>query len=197
MLRTFLYFCIKKCFLGHSSVLMNKEDSCLLKKLRDGDMAALEFLYVRYAPQVKSFVYAFMKDAYESDDIVHDVFLKVWEDRMAVSQAVSFKSYLFRMTRNMIFDRMKRKDVHSRFVNYVMTGSSDIDNQEKRILTKDLLELIGKEIDSLPEKQKEIYSMNRAKDLTYNEISEKLGVSPKTVQYHIGVVLSKLRKILN
>ena len=49
----------------------------------------------------------------------------------------------------------------------------------------------------LPKQQRDIYEMNREEDLTYNEISDKLGISPKTVQYHIGKVLIKLKKTIS
>ncbi len=172
-----------------------KEEYFLLQKLREGDMSAMEVLYIRYAPQVKSFVSAIIKDEAEADDFVQDIFLKVWEEKDFVCQAKSFKSYLYTMTRNMVYNKLKHDKVHDRFVGFASKDSSE-HSIEERIVTKDLLEHINSQLDNLTEQQKVIYELNRNEEMTYNEIAEKLGISPKTVQYHISNVLAKLKKLL-
>lgn len=176
--------------------MVEDKDIFFIQKLEEGDMTAMEFLYVKYAPQVKSFVYAFLKNEADTEDLVHDIFLKIWEERSRISHVLSFKSYLYTMTRNMIYNKLKKSGVHTRFVD---ASSSNQANQdlEKKIITRDLLQHINKEMNKLPKKQRNIYEMNRAEDLTYNEISDKLGISPKTVQYHIGKVLIKLKKTIS
>lgn len=171
------------------------EEYFLLQKLREGDMSAMEVLYIRYAPQVKSFVSAIIKDDAETDDFVQDIFLKIWEERAVVCLAKSFKSYLYTMTRNMVYNKLKHEKAHSRFVGYA-TNKNPHHNIEDRIVTKDLLEHINSEMNNLTEQQRVIYELNRNKEMTYKEIAEKLGISPKTVQYHIGNVLAKLKKLL-
>lgn len=172
-----------------------KEEFFLLQKLSENDMSAMEVLYIRYAPQVKSFVSAILKDSADTDDIVQDIFLRIWEDRERVCQAKSFKSYLFAMTRNIVYNKLKHDKVHDRYVGFESKRNSQHEIEE-RIMTKDLLDHINEEIDSLTEQQRIIYELNRNEDMTYKEIADKLGISPKTVQYHIGNVLAKLKKLL-
>lgn len=172
------------------------KDIFLIQKLGEGDMTAMEFLYVKYAPQVKSFVYAILKDEADTEDLVHDIFLKLWEERSRISNVISFKSYLYTMTRNMVYNKLKKSGVHTRFVDATSTNQTNLD-PEKKIITRDLLQHIHKEMDKLPKQQRNIYEMNREEELTYNEISDKLGISPKTVQYHIGKVLIKLKKTIS
>ena len=95
-----------------------KEEFFLLQKLSENDMSAMEVLYIRYAPQVKSFVSAILKDSADTDDIVQDIFLRIWEDRERVCQAKSFKSYLFAMTRNIVYNKLKHDKVHDRYVGF-------------------------------------------------------------------------------
>ncbi len=172
------------------------KDIFLIQKLGEDDMAAMEFLYVKYAPQVKSFVYAILKNDADTEDLVHDIFLKIWEERRKISQVTSFRSYLYSMTRNMVYNRLKKAKVHSRFIGTTSTNQVDQDI-EKRLITRDLLQKIRKMMVKLPKQQRDIYEMNRDEDMTYNEISDKLGISPKTVQYHIGKVLIKLKKTIS
>lgn len=172
------------------------KDIFLIQKLGEDDMAAMEFLYVKYAPQVKSFVYTILKNDADTEDLVHDIFLKIWEERRKISQVTSFRSYLYSMTRNMVYNRLKKAKVHSRFIGTTSTNQVDQDI-EKRLITRDLLQKIRKMMVKLPKQQRDIYEMNRDEDMTYNEISDKLGISPKTVQYHIGKVLIKLKKTIS
>lgn len=170
-------------------------DIFLTGRLGEDDMTAMEVLYIKYAPQVKSFVYAILKNEADTEDLVHDIFIKVWEERDKISDVRSFRSYLYSMTRNMVYNRLKKSGVHARYIETVKKNDSSSD-PESRIVTKDLLHHINKEMARLPEQQRAIYEMNREGELTYNEISDKLGISPKTVQYHIGKVLSRLKKLL-
>lgn len=174
--------------------MAEEKDIFLIEKLAEDDMAAMEVLYIRYAPQVKSFVFALLKNEEDTEDLVHDIFLKIWTERYRLTHVASFRSYLYSMTRNMVYNRLKKSYVHARFLhNRTEDQSPDI---EKIIVTKDLLSHIHKEMEKLPEQQRTIYEMNRDKDLTYNEISDRLGISPRTVQYHIGKVLARLKKLL-
>jgi RNA polymerase sigma-70 factor (ECF subfamily) len=175
--------------------MMMKEEFFLLQKLNENDMSAMEVLYIRYAPQVKSFVSAILKDSADADDIVQDIFLRIWEDRHVVSQAKSFKAYLFTMTRNVVYNKLKHDRVHDRYVGLESKRTSQ-DEIEERIMTKDLLDQIKEEMERLTEQQRIIYELNRDEDMTYKQIAEKLGISPKTVQYHISNVLAKLKKLL-
>ena len=172
--------------------MKEEEDIFLLKKLAEGDIAAIEVLYIRYAPQVKSFVLAILKNESDSEDIVQDIFLKVWEERDKLTNVRSFRSYLYSMIRNMVYNKLKKRAVHQRY--FAFAGKERVSvNPENRIVTKDLLTHIQTEIENLPKQQRDIYMMNREDSLTYKEISDRLGVSPKTIQYHIGKVLSRLK----
>jgi RNA polymerase sigma-70 factor (ECF subfamily) len=99
------------------------------------------------------------------------------------------------MTRNVVYNKLKHNKVHDRYVG--IESKRDLQHEiEERIMTKDLLDHINEEIDTLTEQQRIIYELNRNEDMTYKEIAEKLGISPKTVQYHISNVLAKLKKLL-
>ena len=175
---------------------MNKEEYFLLRKLNEGDISVMEVIYFRYAPQIKAFVSAILKDPADTEDLVQDIFLKIWDDRETICHVQSFRAYLFTMTRNIVFNHLKKKKVHDRFVDYTKNSSSSY-NPEQRIITKDLLEHIDNEMKKLTDRQRTIYELNRNDDFTYSEIAEKLGLSPKTIQYHIGTVLSRFKKILS
>ena len=88
---------------------MNSDEHILLRKLREGDTEALDILYLRYAAKVRDFAFRLLGDSVEAEDITHDIFLKVWEQRKTLGNVVSFRGYLFRMTRNAIFNAFKHR----------------------------------------------------------------------------------------
>ena len=168
---------------------MNSDEHILLRKLREGDTEALDILYLRYAAKVRDFAFRLLGDSVEAEDITHDIFLKVWEQRKTVGNVVSFRGYLFRMTRNAIFNAFKHRQVESKY-----QAPADTDD---RVSTNDLMEMIDLAVSNMPEQRRKVFCMSRYEDMSYNDIAEALHISPKTVQYHISGALAELRKLLS
>ena len=167
------------------------EEQLLLDRLGQGDIDALDTLYVRYAPRVYDFSLRFLKNETEAEDVTQDIFLQVW-------QVLSIRAYLFRMTRNAIFNRFKRSKMHLQYIRHSETRETELSvDPGGRITTEDLLEMIELAIENLPEQCRRVFKMSRYEHMSYNEIAENLGISPHTVQFHISVALTRLRKILS
>lgn len=174
---------------------MEEHEAYLLKRLHDGDSNALDALYLLYAPRVRSFALNILKSPSDAEDITHDIFLRIWEDRELVAKAKSFRSYLFRMTRNSVLNLLKYKRIR------VRGGEAELAREpiaeiDDKISTDDLLEMIDIAIENLPERCRTIFKMSRFEHLSYNDIAQRLDISPKTVQYHISNALTELRKLL-
>lgn len=177
---------------------MNSEEYIVLKRLRDGDPEALDILYLHYAPKVCNFTFHLLRDRTEAEDITHDIFLRIWERRADAGNILSFKNYLFRMTRNAIFNTLKKRQVAVKYRMLTERGAQEAHASEtdERISTEDLLEMINLVIQNMPERRRQIFCMSRYDNMSYNDIAEKLAISPKTVQYHISGALAELRKFL-
>ena len=174
------------------------EEQLLLDRLGQGDIDALDTLYVRYAPRVYDFSLRFLKNETEAEDVMQDIFLQVWENRSLMGQVLSIRAYLFRMTRNAIFNRFKRSKMHLQYIRHSETRETELSvDPGGRITTEDLLEMIELAIENLPEQCRRVFKMSRYEHMSYNEIAENLGISPHTVQFHISVALTRLRKILS
>lgn len=174
------------------------EEQLLLDRLGQGDIDALDTLYVRYAPKVYDFSLRFLKNETEAEDVTQDIFLQVWENRLLMGQVQSIRAYLFRMTRNAIFNRFKRSKMHLQYIRQSETRAAELSaDPGGRITTEDLLEMIELAIENLPEQCRRVFKMSRYEHMSYHEIAEKLGISPHTVQFHISVALTRLRKILS
>lgn len=93
---------------------MDISDSRLLNLMQRGDTDALGVLYVRYSAQVRNFAMGFLQNEGDADDVTHDVFVNLWQQRDEISDIESLKAYLFTMTRNAIFSifRHRRRGCH-------------------------------------------------------------------------------------
>lgn len=161
------------------------------------DINSFNELYLQYAPRVKAFVFAFLKDKEEASDITHDIFMKIWNRRASMQNVSDFSAYIFRMAKNAVMDFFEHSMVDARYRDMV-AGASDIVSVDLSDLvsTEELAVLIQMAIEKMPPRRKEIFIMHRFKGLTYKEIAERLGISPKTVENQISAALTELRKIM-
>lgn len=177
---------------------MNCEEHILLRKLQNGDSEALDILYLRYASKVRDFALRLLKDQTDAEDITHDVFLRIWECRGRLGEVCSFKGYLFRMTRNAIFNMIKRRQIRYKFRK---TTELDVDRpaeveSDAVVSTDELLGMIELTVRNMPEQRRRVFYMSRYENMSYEEIAKTLNISSKTVQYHISNALAELRKLL-
>lgn len=173
------------------------DDDELLKRMRDGDTAALGMLYVRYAPSVSDFAARFMGKNDEISDVTHNIFCTLWDNRQSISNIDSLKAYLFRMTRNAIFQVYRHRQVVNEYqTDFLKTNDETTPDLESVITTADLLEMINLRIEQMPEIQRRIFRMSRFEKKTYAEIAQEVGLSPKSVQRYISLALAELRKLV-
>ncbi len=169
---------------------MAKEDQDIdlktIAKFKNGDILAFRKIYDGFSEPLYRFAYSYLKDSFEAEEIVQDVFLKVWEKRDEIDEQKSFKSYLYRITINKIFNELKHRVVKQKYEQHLLnfdqltheTPESSIQFQE---LNKKLELLLTK----LPEQQRAIFIMSRWKGLSNAEIAEKLNLSIRTVENQI------------
>ena len=141
---------------------MDCDEHIILKKLRDGDSEALDILYLRYASKVRDFAFRQLKDRTDAEDVTHDIFLKIWEQRRGLGAVLSFRGYLFRMTRNAIFNAYKHRQVESKY--QAETGAAEspaAPQADESVSTDDLLEMIDLAVRNMPEQRRRVFCMSR------------------------------------
>ena len=177
--------------------LSEKQDRELVELLIGGSQAALGELYTRYRKQLVYFCKQYLKNEAESEDIVQNIFLKLWETRHSLGTVSSFSGFVKTMAQNQATDKLRHIDVHSRFAGNILTSGTDSTNEtEESIIDNDYTELLNKLIESLPPRQKEIFRFSRIEGLTYREISELLQISDSAVQKHASLALHKIEEVL-
>ncbi|KKB49671.1 RNA polymerase sigma-70 factor [Parabacteroides sp. HGS0025] len=172
------------------------EENELILLLKQSNQEAFTTLYKKYWKQVYNFSRLYLTSQSVAEEVVQEVFIKVWESRDFMREEDNFKGLLFIITRNLIFN-MHRKNLNEDF--YKMTVLSAMENSydiEEEIDAKNLSEYIDLLIADLPPRRREIFNLSRKENKSYKEISQLLGVSEKTVENQIGEALKFLRKNL-
>ena len=169
----------------------------LLEQLKTGDRKTFGHIYMEYSPRVYRFAQRYMNNSADIEEVVQDVFVRLWEARMNVNPALNFDNYLFTITRNLIFNRHRTR-INEVYVQDTLLASleQEYDTPEDKIIAHDLAQFIDSIVEQLPPKQQEVFNLSRREMLTYKEIAQQLGISEKTVEAHIYQALRHIRKNL-
>ena len=169
-----------------------KKDFLFVEKLKKGDYDAYTLLMNDYYKNLCGYANLFTKDPTKSEDIVQNVFVKLWVYRKNIDSNIPIKRYLQKSVYNEFIDQYrKNKSVISMEEKHLKAINIIIDDDSLNI--EKLMIRVNKEIEKLPEKCKRVFILNKKEGLTHNEIAEYLQISKKTVEGHI----TRAFKILN
>ena len=150
-----------------------------------------------YYKDMVMFAFSFTHEREDSEEIVQDVFVKLWEDHEKINISTSIKSYLLKSIQNKCIDWLRHKKIVNNHSIYIFENSPIYENYtDNYILSSELEVLIERAIDSLPEKVKETFKMSRFEGFKYHEIANKLNVSLRTIEVRISKALEVLRERL-
>lgn len=157
----------------------------------------IETLFREHYQGLCRYAYSILKNQEEAEEVVQQLFVKLWEKRHDLEIWKDVKSYLYRSTYNASLNELKRKKRHTMYVtaNQENGFQSDSDTSSK-IMSSELEMHIEKAIQTLPTKCAEVFRMSRFNEFSYKEIAEKLDISIKTVENHIGKALKLMREEL-
>ncbi len=150
-------------------------------------------VFQQYAKNIRNYLLAKCGDVSLSEDVVQEVFLKLWQ-KCADIRFATVKAFLYRVADNILTDQFRHKKVvlvhrQKLSINTVNDQTPQFQLEEKEF--KEKLEHI---INSMPEKSRVVFLMNRIEKLKYREIAERLGLSQKAVEKRMGIALDIFRK---
>lgn len=165
----------------------------ILKEVAKGSHRAFDKLYLHYAPTVEKFALSILGNREDAADIAQNVFLKIWEVRAILPGIRSFESWLFTLTRNAVFNFMKKK--RPALTDGLVWQAEGVDEHtpEERTALRDEIGLARTIVQAQPEQRMKVFLMSRVLGMSHKEISQALGISPKTVENHIGRVLLEIK----
>lgn len=172
-------------------------ESALLQLLAAGDETAFEQLFRLYQPQVFKAAYLYVKSRPLSEEIVQDVFARVWTNREQLPEVKDFKAWLFIVSRNHIVNCLE-KLARERTARIVWDRRSLHDNAgtDHKVREAEINGLLQQAILHLPEQQQRVFRLAREQFLTYDQIALRMGLSPHTVRTHMSKALAGIRRFL-
>ena len=168
------------------------DNDFLLSAVQSGDQKAFDTLFRRYYPMLCAYGHRFV-ELEDAEEIVEDSLLWIWENRETLVIESSLNSYLFKMVYRRALNKLAHIDAtqraDTRFYEEMQEMLQDTDYYQIEELAKRIEDAVA----ALPESYREAFVMHRFRDMSYKEIAETLGVSPKTIDYRIQQALKQLR----
>lgn len=162
---------------------MKQSDEELMARATLGCRNAYALLYSRYVNQLYRYVFLFCKSKETSEEIVQDVFLKIWENREKLQTIGCFKAFVFRTTKNMLLDYYRRRKTEMKaFEVLAMQPETDAEFSDSKLIYSQHCLLIQQAISKLPPKRREIVEMRTQEDLSLDEIAGRLAISKSVVK---------------
>lgn len=168
-----------------------------VKALKEGSVDAFDLCFRRfYAPLI---AFARSKTYYKdiAEEIVQNVFAELWERRESIPIKTEIKHYLFSVVKNDCYDFARHQKVEQKFLDYLATHQEESFEFFDTLVDEDFQKLINEVYNSLPEQCRNIFYMSRLEEMSYKDISEKLGISIKTVENQVGKALKLVRQHLD
>ncbi|HEY4936311.1 MAG TPA: RNA polymerase sigma-70 factor [Puia sp.] len=168
-------------------------------RLSAGDQIALKALYDRYSSKLFQLAFAIVRSKEMAEEVVEDVFIKVWKKRIQLGRIENFTFYLYVMTKNCSRDYL-RKYGNKKSINLdeVALPFYRVDaTPEDLMITEEVINQINKAINELPTKCRLIFKLVKEDGLKYREVAELLHLNRKTVENQVGIALKKIHSVVN
>lgn len=162
------------------------EDKDLLIKLRKGDELAFVKIYNQYRHKIHTYAYQLSKSTDVAEEIVQEVFIRIWQKREQINVDLSFNGYIKKITLNHVLNHLKKVSREKSLQEEVFQLIEVSHNRtEDELLEKELRKIYAEAITQLPAQKKLIYQMSRTEELSHEEIALKLNISRNTVKNHM------------
>lgn len=171
-------------------------DQELVGRIQDGNRAAFKTLFHRYAEALSAFAEQYTNSPEIAEELVQDLFLKIWRDRANWSPSTSVKSYLYTAIRNQALDCLKHEQIVEEG-EALISNRSSVQGPADRLCHEELREAVQEAIQELPKRRRHVFKLSRQHGLTYKEIATVLDISKKTVETHMQRAFKSLREGLD
>jgi len=173
-------------------------DPELTRLLRDGEESAFLELYNRYKLRITGNLMKLLKSEDLVEELLQNLFMKLWDTRALVDPEKSFRSYLFRIAENMVMDVFRQAASDKRMQLKLMNAQTEAYSHiEEKIFSKEENELLQQVINQLPPMRKQVFMLCKLEGKSYKEVSELLGISHSTINDHLLKANRFLKQQLN
>ncbi len=169
----------------------------LTYRLKKGEKEAFQELFNLYAPKIYRFAVSYLKNKSDAEELLQDVFLKIWEKRENLDPAQNIKAYLFKITVNSIYDFVRKKNIEKAFSDFSKHNyPSGSESSWHEIIWNEMLSKLDHLVSKMPDQRRKIFTLSKEDGLTNQEIAQKLNLSKRTVENQLYRAIHFLKEQL-
>ena len=169
-------------------------DKELAHSIKQDEKDAFRELYDRYSPRIFRFAQSYLKNNDDSEELVQNTFLKIWENREILNTEKNIKAFIFKIAVNTIYDFIRRKNIEQAYVDYQKLNFSPDENYTwHSVIYEEMLQNLQELMKQMPEQQRAIFQLSKIDGLSNDEIAQKLNLSKRTVENHLYRAISYLK----
>lgn len=173
------------------------DDGKILLSASEGDQKAFAYLFYQYSPMLLAFARKLSYSSTEAEEIIQNVFLRVWLHRDKLTGIDNVKSWLYKFVVNESLTYIRKKTVKNKAYHHYQHNEMSFHNDiENTVNLNELKQLVAKAVDCLPEQRRKIFNLSRNEGLSIAEISERLGIAQSTVKNALTISLKFVRDYL-
>lgn len=159
------------------------QDVHYFSRLKAGEEKAFDYFFNQYYSGLCVFANRFLKSSHHSEEVVQEIFLKLWRDRRMIDINSSVKSYLFTAVKNLCIDALKHRKVSHEYIERITNSIPGSKNETwETFVESELYELLEKAVEKLPQECRKIFRDSRFKHIPNREIASSSGLSIKTIE---------------
>ncbi len=170
-----------------------QDDLQLFHQIANGDEKAFETIFHRYTPKLRPFVTGIVKVASVADEIVQEVFLKLWINRETLIHINEPASWLYRVASNHALNQLRKQANEYKKIKQVVLDDGSSEEVFEKLTAKELQMLIHEAVSLLPEKRKQIYLLTREEGLSHKDVSHRLNISASTVKNQVVLAVKAIQ----
>ncbi|MFL5747591.1 MAG: RNA polymerase sigma factor [Niastella sp.] len=169
-------------------------DIDLLLRISEGDRHAFRELYQRYTPVLYPFVKSLCKDGALCEDIVQEVFIRIWDNRVKAVNIKQVRSYLFKAAKNRFLNELRKQKSEQRLINNLLYNGIGTETPEQQLTFKEGMRLGDEALSRLSPKRRTIVEMSTREELSLDEIADRVGSSKNVVKKLLYQGLAMMKK---
>lgn len=179
-------------------IVLKDQDKQVTEQLREGSKDAFRLLFDEDGPKIYAFALSYLKNASDAEELLQEVFLKLWEVRSSLDSSKNIRSFLFKICINLIYDFIRRKNIEQVYLDYSGRNSpSSGDNTWHEVIYNDMLSNLQQLIAKMPEQRQRIFRLSKEDGFSNEEIADQLNLSKRTVENQLYRAVSFLKEKIN
>jgi len=171
-------------------------DKELIRRLKKGNIEAFNQIFYAYSAKLYHFAYGYLKSKEDAEEMVQEIFSKIWDKRADIKEEYEFRSYLFSIAFNYIKKHFRSKALINKYAESATSNINESEQTQEEVNYTSLKSIVDELVNRMPEKRRIVFIKSRFEGKNAKDISEEMDISQSTVENHLNQALRFLRQHL-